>query len=866
MKLSKNNKERVYEFITTYSLEYEHDEYPRFTTNFLSQKLNMQRTNLSSILNQLVNEGKLIKQKGRPVMYQYINLSEEAEEVFKRLIGYDQSLKDAVAGAKATILYPKGKPSILITAQRGCGAHYFAETVFEFAVKSGVVKNREALLVFDCKAYQENPDYRQKLLFGTEDEVGILNQSEDGMLFINHIDMLPAYERRRLLSTKERGILICRTDLDVDQEIYHSLQEKTDFEIKLPSLNERSMEERFQLVKAFLCSEIKDIGKNLEMDVNILSALLLYESADNVAGLKKDIHTGCINCYARKGSSKNKFVEILLSDFPPYVRKGLIYSKTHKEELDELVSEQYVYAFTHSTMLKKQAQKNEEKKDIYQSIDDRKKKYKKQEIEEEEIDAYVSISLKEDFQKYYNELSGKISNRSMLENIIANKMIEHVDLFLKKAEETFQIKYDEKIMCALCLHMNSALIRNESKQRVSNEEIVQMTVSYPQEYQLAQEFILETEEVFHTRLNVDEIVFVMMFLLEERVTKKQQVVTLIAMHGDHSAQEVVKTVNILSNENNTYAFNLPLDQNMKEAYEDFKKEIIRIDQGKGIILIYDMGSLRTMAESIAAETNIDIRFVESPITLIGVACSNKASEEKGIEEIYGYLQENFKTAAYSRNYDGSNKIVVITSKSETEAEKIQRFINENMSWNDVKIRRIVAANEGQLYSMIDSIAEEGEIVGIVGDYDPLLHQYQFIDVNQLMKSEKTNLDDYIQTQNELDKTGITETYEYLEENFKELDMAKIEVYLDDFMDKVQDLLKVRLDENKKIGLIIHIVCLLDRIRQEYTPSISFIASGVIDKNKEMVPEVKKLLRPIEKEFNVYINDTEIATIITVIRE
>lgn len=866
MKLSKNNKERVYEFITTYSLEYEHDEYPRFTTNFLSQKLNMQRTNLSSILNQLVNEGKLIKQKGRPVMYQYINLSEEAEQVFKRLIGYDQSLKDAVAGAKATILYPKGKPSILIIAQRGCGAHYFAETVFEFAVKSGVVKNREALLVFDCKAYQENPDYRQKLLFGTEDEVGILNQSEDGMLFINHIDMLPAYERRRLLSTKERGILICRTDLSVDQEIYHSLQERTDFEIKLPNLNERSMEERFQLIQSFLCDEIKNIGKNLEMDSNILSALLLYESDDNVTGLKKDIHTGCVNCYARKGSSKNKFIEILLSDFPTYVRKGLIYSKTHKEELEELVSEQYVYAFTHSTMLKKQAQKSEEKRDIYQSIDDRKKKYKKQEIEEEEIDAYVSIALKEDFQKYYNELSGKISNRNMLENIIANKMIEHVDLFLKKAEETFQIKYDEKIMCALCLHMNSALIRNESKQRVSNEEIVQMTVSYPQEYQLAQEFILETEEVFHTRLNVDEIVFVMMFLLEERVTKKQQVVTLIAMHGDHSAQEVVKTVNILSNENNTYAFNLPLDQNMKEAYEDFKKEIIRIDQRKGIILIYDMGSLRTMAESIAAETNIDIRFVESPITLIGVACSNKASEEKGIEEIYGYLQENFKTAAYSRNYDGSNKIVVITSKSEIEAEKIQRFINENMSWNNVKIRRIVAANEGQLYSMIDSIAEEGEIVGIVGDYDPLLHQYQFIDVNQLMKSEKSNLDDYIQTQNELGKTGITETYEYLEENFKELDMAKVKVYLDDFMNKVQDLLKVRLDENKKIGLIIHIVCLLDRIRQKYTPSISFIASGVIDKNKEMVSEVKKLLGPIENEFNVYINDTEIATIITIIRE
>ena len=69
-----------------------------------------------------------------------------------------------------------------------------------------------------------------------------------------------------------------------------------------------------------------------------------------------------------KEVQKNKFIEILLSDFPTYVRKGLIYSKTHKEELEELVSEQYVYAFTHSTMLKKQAQKKRRKK-RYLSVD-----------------------------------------------------------------------------------------------------------------------------------------------------------------------------------------------------------------------------------------------------------------------------------------------------------------------------------------------------------------------------------------------------------------------------------------------------------------------------------------------------------------
>ena len=99
-----------------------------------------------------------------------------------------------------------------------------------------------------------------------------------------------------------------------------------------------------------------------------------------------------------------------------------------------------------------------------------------------------------------------------------------------------------------------------------------------------------------------------------------------------------------------------------------------------------------------------------------------------------------------------------------------------------------------------------------------------------------------------------------------MNMGKVQVYLSEFIQQVEYLLDVKLDENKKIGLIIHIVCLLDNIQKAHTPSVSFIASTVIEKNKEMVPEVKKILEPLEKEFDVYINDTEIATIISIIRE
>ena len=97
----KLKKEQVLEFITEYSSDLIHDEFPKITTRFLSEKLKMQRTNISSILNQLVNEGKLVKYNGRPVLYQLADENTSGNgDVFEQLVGYDSSLKEAIASAK----------------------------------------------------------------------------------------------------------------------------------------------------------------------------------------------------------------------------------------------------------------------------------------------------------------------------------------------------------------------------------------------------------------------------------------------------------------------------------------------------------------------------------------------------------------------------------------------------------------------------------------------------------------------------------------------------------------------------------------------------------------------------------------------
>lgn len=72
-------------------LEYMQEETKRhpgdslFTTQELSEALQMQRSNLSKLLNELVKEQRIEKSGGRPVYYSL--MKKEEESCFRKLIG-----------------------------------------------------------------------------------------------------------------------------------------------------------------------------------------------------------------------------------------------------------------------------------------------------------------------------------------------------------------------------------------------------------------------------------------------------------------------------------------------------------------------------------------------------------------------------------------------------------------------------------------------------------------------------------------------------------------------------------------------------------------------------------------------------------
>ena len=805
----KLKKEQVLEFITEYSSDLIHDEFPKITTRFLSEKLKMQRTNISSILNQLVNEGKLVKYNGRPVLYQLADENTSGNgDVFEQLVGYDSSLKEAIASAKAAVLYPEGNPTILITAKHGSGVSHFAKTVFRFAQASGKLKTRAPWILWDCKTLFNDQDKFQEIFLGDHEKEGILKKASGGMLILENIDVvsernldwLLAFLRGEKIQGQDEWpwqkdyhcITIFSTMKDTNEMMLNLLRGQMDFRISLPSLEERSIEERFLILQKFFKEEAKAMDRMIEVDTSILHALLLYEVTDDIKGLKNDIHTGCANSYVRSYNTEKKTIVLLMSDFPNYVRKGIMYYRSYKNEIDEMIKNGCKYTFYKNQMLR---DNKTAKKDIYQSIDARKRDLERHALTEEEINMAVSNQLESEFEEYFEQLCERVDSIDTLNKMVSEKLISLTRKFLLKAAEQLSCKFSKEIFCGICLHVNSCLIKVSKKQRISNEEIARLLSKYPMHYELVKEFQVELGKEFNVKLNVDDLIFLLMFLLEaKKDVNESKVVTLIAMHGSHAASSIAAVVNVLSDDSNVQAFDMDLDKNVRIVYEELKEKIIKIDQGKGILLIYDMGSIHTMAESIAQETKIAIRCVEVPITLVGIAGSSKAAEMKTLDEVSDYLQDNFSGLQYFRAKP--------MPEMKPEIEKNEEIIEQMME---------------------ESSQEE----------------------------------------------SINEVFEYLGDQFPQFDIDLMKNYLLVIIGQIEHEMNLVLDEDKKIGLIVHIVCLIDKLQQQHTPSVNFMAYSVLGAFGDgryggLFEKMKTFLKPLEETFDVMIQDNEIATIISII--
>lgn len=911
------SEEIVYNFILeTCKKQHEDIREVGCDTNFIADNLNLKRANVSAIVNKLSKEGKLIKIKGKPVIYKVdiekLNM-ERREKIeinniadFDKLIGSNESLKGCILQAKAAIMYPPKGLHTLILGNTGVGKTLFAETIHKFAINSGVLGKNAPFISFNCADYANNPQLLLSYLFGVkkgtytganEDRVGIVEKANKGILFLDEIHRLPPEGQEILFYLIDKGIykplgevdefkkvevlIICATTEKKEKFLLGTFSRRIPMIISLPSLDERTFNERLKIINESFYAEATRINKEITVTSEAIKSLLLYDCPGNVGQLMNDIQLGCANSFLKSMVNGENKISVDMNEFPEYVRMGILNYKKNKKAIDKLVIEEILFTYSKKGDSNLELLVKSNKPDtLYNNIEERITELKERGLQEEDIYMVMSMDIEKYFKKYIYKITTDI-NKEEISKVVDKEIINTVEDFINMAEIKLNRIFTQKVFFALCFHINSSIERIKQGKLIRNPKIKEIKSKYEKEFKLSLNLAKNIENRYDVNIPGDEVGFITMFITEEFTSDKEYVDNkpnvIIAMHGESTATSMAKVVNKLLGSNNTYGYDMDLDKPTTIAYEEIKEKIKEINNGSGVMLLVDMGSLATFGDLIKNETGIKIKVINMVSTLIALEVARRALLNDDIENIYKSIINNLN---YSFKYDNTNYnrydiekdniIITLCITGEGTAIKLKHMIENNISIKekDIEICPMSILDREDMLIKVKRLAKEKNIVAVIGSINPDIHGIPFISASELFINQNyrdiENLIE-IKSNKKFDLYQITsKIIDSFKDEIDSYDLTSLNDTIVDFCENIENEFNLKLTLDTAIGIIMHIVSSIERIKQGQRVSKFKEKLKMMDEHYGEIEKLRELLKEFEEKVNFKFIDDEICYIYTLI--
>jgi transcriptional regulatory protein LevR/transcriptional regulator with AAA-type ATPase domain len=912
------SEETIYNFILDTCRKQNENNYEvGCDTNFIANNLKLKRANVSAIVNKLSRENKLIKIKGKPVVYkidiQKINI-EKREQIeinnitaFDRLIGCNDSLKGCILQAKAAIMYPPKGLHTLILGNTGVGKTLFAETMHRFAITSGVLEENAPFISFNCADYANNPQLLLSYLFGvkrgtytgaTEDRTGLVEKANKGILFLDEIHRLPPEGQEILFYLIDKGIykplgeveefkkvdvlIICATTEKKEKFLLSTFSRRIPMIISLPALAERTFSERFAMINQAFNTEALRINKEITVTPEAVKSLLLYDCQGNVGQLMNDIQLGCANSFLKSMVNETNKITVDMSEFPEYVRMGILNYKKNKKDIDKLVIQEirFTYSKDGDANLESLVQYNEEDT-LYNNIEERIGELKKRGLNEEDIYMVMSIDIEKYFKKYIYKITTDI-NKEEISKVVDEKIINIVEDFVNVASAKFHRIFTQRVFYALCFHINSSIERIKQGKVITNPKIREIQSIYEKEFKLSLNLAKDIEKNYKINIPVDEVGFITMFITEEFTSDKDYINNkpnvVIAMHGESTASSMAKVVNKLLGANNTYGYDMDLDKPTTIAYEEIKDKIIEMDNGAGVMLLVDMGSLANFGELIENETGIKVKVINMVSTLMALEVSRRALVDDDIENIYNGILKNL---TYAFKYDNTNYnrydikkeniIITLCITGEGTAVKLKHMIEKNIAIKekDIEIYPMSILDREDMFIKVKRLAKEKNIVAVIGSINPDLHGIPFISASELFINQNyRDIEAIIEINNyiEFDLYRITsKVIDSFKEDIDSYDLMALKDTIIEFVENIKIEFNIKITMDTAVGIIMHIISSIDRIKQGHKVSEFKEKYKILNMYNSEIEKLKELLEEFEKKVEFKFSEDEVCYIYTLIK-
>ncbi|KXS45846.1 MAG: transcriptional antiterminator [Candidatus Frackibacter sp. T328-2] len=847
--------------------------------------------------------------------------SEQGDYILANLIGNEGSLKTQVQQAQAAIIYPPNGLHTLILGPTGVGKTMFAELMHRFAIETERLTNDAPFVSFNCADYANNPQLLLSQLFGyakgaftgaKREKDGLIEKAEDGILFLDEIHRLPPEGQEMLFYLIDKGLyrklgeteadrkinllIIAATTESPESSLLRTFTRRIPMVIELPPLSERPLKERLRLIKIFFQEEAARMNATVKVTREVLRALLLYNCPGNIGQLKSDIQLCCARAFLDHLSGNEPVIKIGLDRLSSHVKEGILKIEDNRVEVRKVlkhIGDKFIVnANSDLGEGKEHVSLVEGFDNIYETLERQMVELETKGIQQQEINRLLSADIDIFFKRFLNKFKDKeTAKEEELEKIVDKEIIEVAKEMLVLAEEELDRELESRILFGLAMHLSATLERIEVGKEINNPHLDEIKANHKKEFIVANKMVNLLETKVGINVPRDEVGFIAMFLYSglEEGEEQGKVGIVVITHGSAAATSMADVANTLLNVDHAVGVDMPLERSPEEILEIVKGVVNDVEQGKGILLLVDMGSLITFGEILSKELKIPIRTVDLVSTPMVLEATRKAVfTEVTLDELAETVEDmssfsgrlGVNKLGESETGQEEKVILAVCMTGQGSAIKLKKLITESIPLIKEKKIKVLTISINRLEKdkdYINQIMEEKDVLAIVGTFDPQVKEVPFISLQSLLArqgiKELQNLIKAKITVVNQENKEANEIYDRIEDTFnhylKFVNPRLVLTVIKDLISKLEVSLNIRLDKEVKVGLIMHLGCTIERLIKGEEIEISEEELIEIDRikeeNKEEIKIIANKIGNIEDEFNIKFPLSELAYVMKIIK-
>lgn len=887
-----NTKEEVYSYLERISRDFAMKDLKHFTANDISEILNISRNLASQYLNELVKEKRAIKVNSRPVYFFHKRNVEIAAQTvfdtcvfsgldefmmktggrsecrdFRKAIGHYLSLSSCVEQCKAAIHYPPNGLPVLFWGLPGTGKSFLSRLMFEYGKNQRVLGADARYIVVDCGEYAQDRTKFLRHLWGTGSQKGWLSEADKGILFLDDIDRLSWECQEALLSYLSSGQyrvedtgevkrsearLVFASGRPPGETLSKGLARRIPIVIPIPSLNERTVDEKEEMLVSFLRREGRRMGVEVSVSRQAFGCMMEYPFENNIDELKACITSCCASAYMEKSRDS---IQIQAYHLPDYILGGLKLDTDMKNEPLIRISSYSRDGFLDQAV------------SFFQMILEEYQDY----LEGNQDLASMTGAIENHIKDYYDYLiySQKLANARI------DTYEQLINQIFQSVGETYGFSMSKKhsYLLSRCLYIQQRGEHVLSRWMKENQETAEglmgvVSQNFPGESVILrritglirQNLDIETD-------TINQLLLLLGIRSQSQTIPMNMTAGIILSHGYATASSIADAANQIIGKKVFEAIDMPLDEKSQDIAKVLEKYIERYIANRNIVLMVDMGSLEQINEEMKNLSNVNIGIINNISTALAVDIGMGIASGQDMEEILRQAsQNNVCTYRVIRNVKKEDAIVFCGEKGVDMADRIKDMILKSFD-GPIPVQFVscdyyrLARNGRQ-----EAVFGAYRVKCIIGLFNPEIEGIPFIALEDMISM--TAADQFSRIFSEyMDDRRMESFIQNLLKNFtlqnvvESITILNPSKLLDEVEQWVAGLQKItgqKIDQRVITGLYVHLCCMVERLVTKTAMENYQDLESFQREHKEFIAQVKESFRDIASHYKVEIPVSEIA--------